>query len=297
MSYPDYPNNRLIVDGVDMSERFGLILTDGYTIDPPEPKTYTVDIPGGNGVIDLTETLLGDVTYKNRKMEFEFYVVGLYDAEEFETLTNSIKQFIHGKAYDFKITMDPLYTYHGRFTLSDIKHSMYANGLAGYMKLSVDAEPYKFLPDQIYRINAVGGKTIYLESGRKIVRPVIESTGFVKVAFNNKLYTLPAGAWTINDILFKQGMNEIYFNTYDIKNLTWGDLKKNEVTWDEFRKKRIYEWYKTNGEGTLVNKTWNDVKEQTWADYSDTKWSELMYLSEITSNIDDVYIKYKVGEL
>ena len=59
MSYPDLPNNRLIVNGVDLSIRFQMVLLDGYTLEPPEPKTYTVDIPGGNGVIDLTRLLPG----------------------------------------------------------------------------------------------------------------------------------------------------------------------------------------------------------------------------------------------
>ena len=63
MQYPGLPNNRLIVNGVDLSTEYGMILLDGYTLSPPEPKTYTVDIPGGDGVIDLTEGLTGDVAY------------------------------------------------------------------------------------------------------------------------------------------------------------------------------------------------------------------------------------------
>lgn len=30
---------------------------------------------------------------------------------------------------------------------------------------------------------------------------------------------------------------------------------------------------------------------------ADSKWSDLVYQSEITQNIPDVYIKYKVGDL
>lgn len=70
MSYPDYPENRLIVNGVDLTLKYGLILIDGYKLDPPEVKKYEVDIPGGDGVIDLTDSLLGDTAYKNREIEF-----------------------------------------------------------------------------------------------------------------------------------------------------------------------------------------------------------------------------------
>ena len=55
MSYPNYPENRLIVGGVDLSVRYQLILLDGYTLYTPKSKTYTVDIPDGDGSIDLTQ--------------------------------------------------------------------------------------------------------------------------------------------------------------------------------------------------------------------------------------------------
>lgn len=293
----DYPNNRLIVNGNDVTMKYGLILADGYTLDPPEPKTYEVDIPGGDGVIDLTDSLLGDNAYKKRKMEFEFYRTGIGDAKEFESIMTEIKRDIHGKAFDFQITMDPDYTYHGRFTISDVKHSMYSNGIAGHFKVTINAEPFKYLDDPVYRVNAVGGKIVYFESGRKRVRPTIETDGFLKVIFNNKLYTLQQGSWAINGILFKEGLNEVYFNSYDVKNLTWGELKKMGTIWDEFKKKRLFEWYKCNGDGTQVVKTWEQVSGMTWEDLADKKWSDLTYMAEVTEKIEDVYVKYKVGDL
>lgn len=292
-----YPYNRLIVNGTDITMKYGLILADGYTLDPPEPKTYEVDIPGGDGVIDLTDSLLGDNAYKKRKMEFEFYRTGIGDAKEFESIMTEIKRDIHGKAFDFQITMDPDYTYHGRFIISDVKHSMYSNGIAGHFKVTINAEPFKYLDDPVYRVNAVGGKMVYFESGRKRVRPTIETDGFLKVIFNNKLYTLQQGSWAINGILFKEGLNEVYFNSYDVKNLTWGELKKMGTIWDEFKKKRLFEWYKCNGDGTQVVKTWEQVSGTTWEDLADKKWSDLTYMAEVTEKIEDVYVKYKVGDL
>lgn len=294
MSYPD---NRLIVNGTDITMKYGLILADGYTLDPPEPKTYEVDIPGGDGVIDLTDSLLGDNAYKKRKMEFEFYRTGISDAKEFESIMTEIKRDIHGKDFDFQITMDPDYTYHGRFTISDVKHSMYSNGIAGHFKVTINAEPFKYLDDPVYRVNAIGGKIVYFESGRKRVRPTIETDGFLKVIFNNKLYTLQQGSWAINDILFKEGLNEVYFNSYDVKNLTCGELKTIGITWSNFKKKRLFEWYKLNGDGSQVVKTWEQVSGMTWEDLADKKWSDLTYMAEVTEKIEDVYVKYKVGDL
>ena len=131
MGYPNYPKNRLIVGGVDLSERFKMVLLDGYTLTPPSPKTYIVDIPGGNGKLDLTESLFGDVTYDNRKLEFTFAIIG---TENFEAVKTEITNFLHGKMLYFQMTMDPGYTYHGRFTISSYEHGMYDIGKVGCIK-------------------------------------------------------------------------------------------------------------------------------------------------------------------
>lgn len=294
MSYPDYPENRLIVNGVDLTLKYGLILIDGYKLDPPEVKKYEVDIPGGDGVIDLTESLLGDSAYKNREIELEFYVI---DIGRFEDIMTKINRELHGKSFDFKLTMDPEYTYHGRFKISDQKQNMYMNGLVGYFKMIIDGDPYKYKNDAVYCVNAVGGKNVQFESGRKRVRPTIETDGFLKVIYNNKLITLPQGTWSVNDILFTEGVNEVYFNSYDIKNLTWADLKTMKTTWGAFKSKPLYEWYKTNGTGRYVIKQWIDLEPDTWDALSTKKWSDLIYMSEETVDIKDTYVKYKVGDL
>lgn len=294
MSYPDYPENRLIVNGVDLTLKYGLILIDGYKLDPPEVKKYEVDIPGGDGVIDLTESLLGDSAYKNREIELEFYII---DIGRFEDIMTEINRELHGKSFDFKLTMDPEYTYHGRFKISDQKQNAYMNGLVGYFKMTIDGNPYKYKNDAIYHVNAIGGKIVKFESGRKRVRPTIETDGFLKVIFNNKLITLPQGTWSVNDILFTEGVNEVYFNSFDVKNLTWADLKKMKTTWGTFKSKRLYEWYKTNGTGRYVIKRWVDLEPDTWDALSTKKWSDLIYMSEETIDIKDTYVKYKVGDL
>lgn len=294
MSYPDLPNNRLIVGGVDLSTRFGMLLSDGYKLDPPEPKTYVVDIPGGNGKLDLTDSLLGDTAYNNRKQEFEFYIINV---ENFERVKSQISNFLHGKSFDYEMTMDPDYIYTGRFTINGYSRKAYSTGITGIVKVTVDAKPFKRLPDKVYKVKAIGGQMVYLDSGRMRVRPVIESDGYLKVGYKGKIYTLTQGTWRINDILFEQGVNEIYFNSYNIYNLTWKQLKDNAVTWRNFKEKRLYEWYKSNGDGSLVMKTWEEMSKLTWEDCADSKWSDYMYMADMTDKIKDVYIKYEWGDL
>lgn len=328
MSYPNLPKNRLIVNGIDLTERYGLILVDGYTLEPPEPKTYTVDIPGGNGVIDLTDSLSGDTVYSNRSQEFDLYAIYI---DNFEKLKTDISNLLHGKSFDYKITMDPDYTYHGRFTVSSYVHSTYSNGKVGVIHIKIDADPYKYKKQQIIRADAVGGIIVNCNSGRMRVRPSIETSGFLRVIFEGKQYELSEGTWAINDMILSQGVNDIYLCSYDIRNFKWSDLKSNEITWGDFKKKRLFEWYKLNGDVNYVDgkwnnlsfKTWDDLKDttwsdlrysvetltesvykskkwsdletQTWADLEDTTWNDLVYRSEI--KIDDIFIAYDWGDL
>lgn len=302
MSYPDLPNNSLIVNGVNLAEKFKMVLVDGYTLAPPDPKKYTVEIPGGNGIIDLTEALLGDVAYNQREQTFKFYLI---DIDDFENIKTEVSNFLHGKSYDYKLTMDPDYTYHGRFEVKSYTHSSYSIGKVGLIEINISADPFKYKKEEVHRANAFGGIVVDLDSGRKPVTPTIETDGFLKVIFDNKLYTLPQGTWTINDIRFKNGSNKIYFNSYNIRNLTWGELKhitsdqeSEYFGWRGFKKKSLYEWYKTNGtDGTYVIRTWEDVSDKTWEEKSTEKWSDLIYMEEVSMNIKDIYIKYEWGDL
>lgn len=296
--YPNYPNNRLIVDGVDLSIRFKMVLMDGYTLSQPSPKTYTVDIPGGNGKLDLTEFLTGDTLYDNRSQEFVFAII---DVKDFEHTKTEISNFLHGKAYDYQITMDPNYTYHGRFTVADASHTKYLNGVVGIIQISIEADPFKFKEKQIFSVEAIGGKTAYFESGRMRVKPSITTSTLTKVICNNKLTTIPQGTWSINDVLFTEGTNEVYFSSYDIRTVLWGDLRTDGlgVTWGGFKDKRLYEWYKTNGDvtTTYVYYTWNDVDDTTWAAHSEEDWIEFARTTERIAEIDNVYIEYDWGDL
>ena len=296
-AYPNYPDQRLIVGGVDLTKKFKMILADGYVLNPPEPKTYSVDIPGGNGKLDLTESLLGDTSYNNRKQEFEFYVI---DPESFEATKTAVRNFLHGKSYDYQLTMDPGYTYTGRFKVESYSHKQYTIGQVGLIKISVDAKPFKRYADKIYRINAIGGITVYLESGRKSVRPVVECDGPLKVIHNGKLTTLPQGTWTLNDVVLKYGVNPIYFNSFDVHSFTWKDFTNNSITWGDFKKQPLYKWYNLNGLKTSVIKKWSDVASNTWESLSDSKWSDLIYQVDTSSeikDIKDVYVKYEWGDL
>ena len=290
----DYPNNRLIVNGVDLTQKFQMILADGYTLTPPSIKTYTVDIPGGHGKLDLTEALFGDVAYNNRKQEFIFYLINVKDFEKAKT---DISTMLHGKYFEYKMTMDPEYTYKGRFTIDSYSHTAFSSGNLGEIKISIDADPFKYKKDRVFVISAIGGETYSFESGRKRVLPSIETDGLLKVIYNGKLFTLPKGTWKLNELVFNSGQNEVYFNSFDVRNLTWGQLR-DTTNWGQFKEKKLYEWYKSNGDGTYVFTTWDSLDPRhSWEYYRSKAWKDIVYMWDKVKDVSDSYIKYEWGDL
>lgn len=242
MSYPDYPDNRLIVDGVDLTEKFKMVLLDGYELNPPEPKLYTIDIPGGNGVIDLTESLSGDVLYNNREQNFEFDIIGVTD---FEKIKTEIMNFIHGKAYDYTMTMDEGYTYHGRFKVTELSHKAYSNGIVATVKLNISANPYKMKETQERIIQARGGTVVQIESGRLRVNPTISTFRACTVIVNGIKQEVggPVESMLLENIVLKYGLNDVYIRSGDISGVTYGYFKENDLTFADVSSKKIYEWY------------------------------------------------------
>ena len=223
MSYPDLPENRLIVNGVDLAVRYNMVLLDGYTLSPPEPKTTTVEIPGRDGVLDLTESLIGDVSYGNRSMTFTFLIV---DLEQFEVVKTQVSNALHGRKFNFEMTMDPGYTYTGRFKINSYTHTATWNhGICGFIEVEIDAEPYKLKSHYVYNLNATGGAMFNLESGRKKVHPIVEISAPARIRFKNVVYRIGAGRFQLNDILFEEGVNDIYINSFELFNLRWDEWK------------------------------------------------------------------------
>ena len=201
MAYPDYPNQRIYVlkddEKIDLTSRFGLVLIDGFELNPPEPKYYTVDIPGGNWYLDLTEAVYGDVPYNTRTQKFTFLVI---DPSSFEQVKTRVSNFLHGRKFRYQLSWDEEYTYVGRFKISSYKHTSHSHpNIVGYFEVEVESDPYKYKESPIVAVDAVGGTIVKLEPGRKRVLPTFEFDKETTVEFNGKQYIMPKGTYTITE--------------------------------------------------------------------------------------------------
>ena len=81
----------------------------------PSKKTASVDIPGGNGAVDLSESVSGAPIFQNRTGSIEFTVQNGF--MEWQKLYSELMSYLHGKKMRAVLEDDPNYYYEGRFAV------------------------------------------------------------------------------------------------------------------------------------------------------------------------------------
>lgn len=94
-----------------------IVPTSRPVIKPPTKKTNYLDIPGADGVLDLSESLTGYPVYNNREGSIEFLVMN--DYQPWEVLYSVILEHIHGQRMQMILEDDDQYFYDGVFEVED----------------------------------------------------------------------------------------------------------------------------------------------------------------------------------
>ena len=114
-----------------------LIPSKRPSFNPPTVKSQYVDIPGGNGVLDLTESLTGYPLYNTRTGSWTFYVENGF--KSWDELYSEISNYLHGQKLRAILEDDPGFYYEGRFTVDEWNSdSWWSTITIGY-----DVYPYK----------------------------------------------------------------------------------------------------------------------------------------------------------
>lgn len=90
----------------------------------PTLKTNFIDIPGGNGQLDLSQALTGYPIYNNREGQLEFNVVNEPTHPWFRPwydLCSEIANYLSGKRFRVVLEDDKEYYYEGTMTLNEWK--------------------------------------------------------------------------------------------------------------------------------------------------------------------------------
>lgn len=132
-------SRKVIIGTKNTYDDWGLILTKA-DIEYPEVKTDYVDIPKGDGSIDLTEALTGRVNYKNRKGKLEFDLIA--PPEERQRILTEMATYLHGRVHEVILPDEPDYAYTARISINDLKTSYLVNKVV----LELVANPYRMKP-------------------------------------------------------------------------------------------------------------------------------------------------------
>ena len=182
-----------------------VLLADGVDIPPPKPKTNYVDIPGGNGSIDLTEAH-GKVNYNDRECKFTF-AVHPSDRMTFEEKKAQVAGLLNGKQCDIVLDKDQEYYYSGRCAVDDWQQDR------NYKKIVISARvaPYKYKINETvvsFTLSATA-QTVTLHNGSKPVVPTINCTGNATIVFNNVTLKTNGGTTKILDMCLSNGDNQV----------------------------------------------------------------------------------------
>ena len=202
-----------------------LVPTSRPLVNPPEVNTSYVTIPGASGSLDLTEALTGYPTYTNRTGSWEFIVMNGYG--EWYSRYSEIMAYLHGKKFRAILDDDPNYYYEGRFSVASwVSPKNWSritiNYNVGPYKIDLTStdeawlwDPFNFESDMIRNYGSItvsGTTTFTVNNDAMPVRPVINASSAMTVAFNGNTYSLAAGDNIIREILFREGENTLTFN-------------------------------------------------------------------------------------
>lgn len=136
VSHPVYDRSNF----KDTWEDYHLIPQTRPVIAPPSVQENTVEVPGSNGIVDLSEVLLGYPLYYNRNGSLDFYVDHTYAwtwDEAYDTLLNDLHGF--NKNLILKDAMG--FYYEGRISVNSWK----SDKLCSSITLDYNFAPYKRL--------------------------------------------------------------------------------------------------------------------------------------------------------
>ena len=177
-------------------------------ITPPEPKTNYVDIDGMSGSLDLSESLTGEVTYKDRTVSASFWTCEGTRSER-EKLLRTIVSSLQGKKIKIIEPDDPDHYFYGRVIVKSMKNVL------AYSEFVIEAtcEPWRYaVNDTIIQFDPsilFTNDVVIRNNGVKTVCPVIETNVIVTIMVGDTSIELYPGTYKITDLKLRQGVNVV----------------------------------------------------------------------------------------
>lgn len=182
------------------SADLGLILIE-KTVGAPTAKVKTIDIPGADDDIDITE-FFGDINYDKRKISLKFITKGNHN-----TVFARVNNELNGKKLRITLSSDEEYFFLGRVEVSDWSE----NNMFGYITINANCEAYRYKKDITSKIVTLteAFQMLNLKNDGKKVLPTITATGSGIVKYQDKQIQFTPGKTTLYSLVLQKGNNEV----------------------------------------------------------------------------------------
>lgn len=203
----------LINNTVHTANDLRLVMT-GKDLPAPKVQTYAVEVPGRNGLLDLSEFLTGEPTYSNRTLKFEF----LGDGSR-ETVLSLIDVMLsyHGK--NITVTTDDFtgWYYTGR---ADVTYS--DKGYYVTFVLTIDAQPFSYsLTPKSYTYTNSTEQVVTLFNAGVSVIPTVTVDTETTIVYGDTTLRLSAGTYEPEALKLKHGNNNLTITSTGEVNITY----------------------------------------------------------------------------
>ena len=200
-----------------------LILTS-TDISFPEVKKETLEIPGADGELDITQSLINDVKYKNRKITFNFVMI--QERKLWTSLISNITNFLHGQKFKIILDDDIGFYYIGRAEVNRFK----SDKSLGNIVIEANVDPYKYdltasnedwlwdpfnfedgIINETKDLIVDGELTVNIYGRRKLVSPKIICENNLQCIFEGQTYNFIPGINCTPNIQIREGKNTFKF--------------------------------------------------------------------------------------
>lgn len=184
---------------------YGFIVAP-YIIPMPTVQTSFVEIPGRDGMLDLTEGF-GLVRYSDRAVALTLYAVAPY-GQAVSAFVNDV----HGKRMELVFDRDASFYYIGRVSVDGLeKHDGYCA-----ITVNVNAEPYKY-KRTVTAVTRTGNGTVTLANLRMPVVPEVTASAEATLVYQSggvpTTTVIAAGTHLVPTLLLEAGTKSVEVTT------------------------------------------------------------------------------------
>ena len=130
---------KVFFDGKDTYTEYGLLLAS-KSISLPEVRTNMINVPGRDGLLDASEVLTGEVTYKNRTITLKLTGVDTVSGKKWPATISDFCNKVHGKRVKVTFPEDTAHYYSGRCSVGQVELVK----MMQTIPIAVDCDPWKY---------------------------------------------------------------------------------------------------------------------------------------------------------